>query len=212
MLRREAEYFAVTYRVIAPDLIGHGSSARLHEWPDEYWYANAVVMLALCSALGCGPVHVVGTSGGAIIGLHMAHESPAVVRSVVADSFVGTVLTAELAEGIRRERQQVLAGPAREFWREMQGPGREAVVGADTAMLLRCTGKGGLLLPRGLKNVRCPVLLTASLADYMIGDVRTTFDKLARELPDAQVELFPSGGIPPCSATPMRSAREWSGF
>jgi pimeloyl-ACP methyl ester carboxylesterase len=196
MLEAELEYYSRSFQVLAVDLIGHGSSSRLEELPDDFWRANASVVLALCGALNFHFMHLMGTSGGAIVALDMAIEAPDTVRSVVADSFPGTSLSLSGAESIALQRGAAKSGPARGFWAAMQGEDWESVVDADTQMLLRFARTGGTFFGNRLPGVQCPVLLTASLEDEIIHDVREVLRTMARQIPSAETELFESGGHP----------------
>ncbi len=196
MLQAEAMYYAQFFQVITMDLIGHGFSARLDEWPDDYWRTNANIVAALCAHLRAQSAHVLGTSGGAIVALNMAVEAQSQVRSVVADSFVGLSLSPSDVEAISHQRQEAKSEPAREFWIAMHGPDWEHVVDSDTRMLLRFARSGGSFFRDGLTRVQCPVLLTASLEDEFIRDAREALRTLARQIRKAETELFEFGCHP----------------
>jgi pimeloyl-ACP methyl ester carboxylesterase len=196
MLAAEVEYYSRFFQVIAVDLTGHGSSSRLDELPHDFWRVNANLSLALCAHLNLEPVHAVGTSGGAIVALNMALAARDMVRGVVADSCLGSLIRLPEAEAIALERKKSKMGPGREFWMAMHGADWESVVDADTRMLLRFARSGGLFFPDKLAGVRCPVLLTASLKDELIHDAREVLRSLALQIPEAETELFESGGHP----------------
>src|SRR5262245_57004956 len=72
------------YRLIAPDLRGHGRSTGAS---DTYSFAqSARDMFALLDHLGIDTVKLIGLSGGGITALHMAVQQPARVRAMVAAS------------------------------------------------------------------------------------------------------------------------------
>lgn len=196
MLERELEFYSRWFQVIAIDLIGHGLSERLPEWPDDFWHTNAAMALTLCTRLNSSPAHIVGTSGGAIVALDMALECPNRVRSVVADSFAGPRLGLRQAEAIARQRQEAKSGQGRTFWAAMHGIDWEQVVDADTRMLLRFACADGCFLHRSLGYLQCPVLLTASLEDELIGDAAGIVRELASQIPVVESELFQFGGHP----------------
>lgn len=69
------------YRVVSPDLRGHGGSSVTR---DSYSMAMlAADAAALCGALSVGPCHVLGHSLGGMVGLQMALTFPELVRSLV---------------------------------------------------------------------------------------------------------------------------------
>ncbi len=67
-------------RVLAPDLIGHGTSRWTPPWSFE---AHVDSLEALLRAEASGPVVIVGHSFGGAIGLHLAHRHPDLVRALV---------------------------------------------------------------------------------------------------------------------------------
>jgi pimeloyl-ACP methyl ester carboxylesterase len=79
------EYLAARgHRVLAPDARGYGGSRPPgRDFPADYYQRDMEDMAALLAALDLGPVHVVGLSDGAIIGLLLAITHPAQVRSLV---------------------------------------------------------------------------------------------------------------------------------
>ncbi|WP_432838547.1 alpha/beta fold hydrolase [Dactylosporangium sp. CA-092794] len=83
-MRAQSDALVAGYRVFAFERPGHGRSADIDE---EYGYARGVAdTLAYLDAVGLEPVHIVGFSDGAIIGLLLALDHPARVRSLVAIS------------------------------------------------------------------------------------------------------------------------------
>src|SRR5689334_14214276 len=78
--RAHAEALAPSYRVITPDLRGHGDSDKPR---GPYSIAQmARDVLRLLDALGIDAAHVVGVSLGGMFGLELAVSAPARVRSL----------------------------------------------------------------------------------------------------------------------------------
>ena len=75
-------HFAVTHRVVAVDLRGHGRSSA----PEGGYELSSLVadVAALVDLLRCGPVVAIGHSLGGAIVASMAVERPDLVRAVVA--------------------------------------------------------------------------------------------------------------------------------
>lgn len=71
---------AARYRVIAPDLRGHGDSEKLTR---STIAAMAEDVAQLLRSLGTGPVHVVGISMGGMIAFQLALDAPELVQSLV---------------------------------------------------------------------------------------------------------------------------------
>ena len=83
-LRAQSDALVPDHRVFAFERPGHGRSADI---AGEYGYARGVAdTLAYLDAVGLESAHVVGYSDGAIIGLLLALDHPARVRSLVAIS------------------------------------------------------------------------------------------------------------------------------
>ncbi|MGW0698434.1 alpha/beta fold hydrolase [Streptomyces sp. NPDC002867] len=77
-----AERLAATRRVYAGDLRGHG----LSEWPGSYGFAAfRDDLAAFVTALGLGPVDLVGHSMGGAAALLLAEERPELVRRLVVE-------------------------------------------------------------------------------------------------------------------------------
>lgn len=79
------EYLAERgHRVLAPDARGYGGSRPpARDFPPDYYRRDMADVAALLAALDMGPVHVVGLSDGAIIGLLLSIEHPEQVRSLM---------------------------------------------------------------------------------------------------------------------------------
>lgn len=76
------QHFARRYRVIVPDLRGHGASA----WPGRYPIpAMAEDLVALLDRLGVGRVTLVGHSLGGMLAYHVAMNHPARVERLVLE-------------------------------------------------------------------------------------------------------------------------------
>ncbi|MGW8482861.1 alpha/beta fold hydrolase [Microbacterium sp. NPDC055903] len=83
-LRPQGQALAADHRVIAFERPGHGRSADIDE---EYSYARGLSeTLGYLDAVATAPVHVIGYSDGAILGLMLAMEHPQRVRSLVTIS------------------------------------------------------------------------------------------------------------------------------
>src|SRR5918994_1063846 len=69
------------FRVHAYDRRGHSESGRGAQAPPRRRHEDNLA--AVIEALGCGPVHLVGSSYGALLALELAGRRPELVRSVV---------------------------------------------------------------------------------------------------------------------------------
>ena len=81
----DAEYFAkLGYRVLAPDVRGHGESGRPPSYDPKLYTIGRMAkdMFAMLDDAEIGPVHWVGNSLGGIIALDMIGKEPERFRSL----------------------------------------------------------------------------------------------------------------------------------
>jgi pimeloyl-ACP methyl ester carboxylesterase len=176
------------YRVLAPDLPGHGDSPPLTTRPTVAAITDAVQ--ADLDELGTRRVHVLGNSLGARVGLELARRGRA--RSVVAIApsganspserlYQGAVLGARrlmlrrarpfLPAAVRSAvgRSALLAGLRAAPWRASE-PEAAALKGgfAEASTFWRTLWWGVLAdLPTGLEHVDCPVILAQGTLDAL---------------------------------------------
>jgi pimeloyl-ACP methyl ester carboxylesterase len=176
------------YRVLAPDLPGHGRSAALSGRPTIAAIADAVT--ADLDELGVGGVHVLGNSIGARIALELAVRGRA--RSVVAISPSGFNTPGErLYQGALMARKRlvmrglrplvgaagrttlgrsVLLGGLRSMpWRSSETEARALRDGFADADAFWMMLWWGILtdIPTGLDRIGCPVILAQGTADVI---------------------------------------------
>ncbi|WP_157219092.1 alpha/beta fold hydrolase [Flavisphingomonas formosensis] len=75
---------AAGYRVVAPDLPGHGMSDPPAEAASIELYADTVA--AVIAALDLGPAALVGHHGGCLVGARLAATRPELARALVTDN------------------------------------------------------------------------------------------------------------------------------
>ncbi|MBN1250073.1 MAG: alpha/beta hydrolase, partial [Anaerolineae bacterium] len=189
----EIAYFSGRYRVVAPDFWGTGRSDRLATWPDDWMEQAAHDTAALIRTLGDKAV-VMGTSGGADVALWLATLHPGCVSAVIADSTL-EVYPPDLLRAGMHEREARTPGQVA-FWKMAQGDDWEAVVDADTCLMLRIAGRGGRLAPENLTAITAPVLFTATLDDTMLPQVAQQLTSMTQRIPDARLYLTKGGGHP----------------
>lgn len=190
----ELQHFGRRFRALALDLPGTGQSGRLAAWPHDWWAAGAAAVIALLDQLQIARCTLLGASGGAAIALLAASTAPERVAAVVADSLVAHFPAASVqaqlaARAVRSAAQQA-------FWAQAHGDDWAQVVAADTAMLAGYATSGIDFLGGRLGQVRCPVLLTASLADSALPAVGEQLPAMLRELPTGRLFLTNAGDHP----------------
>jgi pimeloyl-ACP methyl ester carboxylesterase len=202
--------FAAEYRVIAPDLRGHGESDKP---PGPYSIAQmAADVAALLGALEATPAHVAGLSMGGMVALQLAVDRPDVVRRLVVVNSVPALVPRTMRERMRLGSRVVMAelfGPRltgqllsrRLFPAPDQAAFREAMVQqwasndpkAYRAALRACVGWS--IVDR-LEEVRAPVLLISGDADYLPLDAKLA---CVERLADGRLLVIPDSG----HATPV---------
>jgi pimeloyl-ACP methyl ester carboxylesterase len=205
------------YRVIVPDLRGHGASPKP---PGPYSLsAMAADVVALLGRLESGPVHVVGLSMGGMIGFQLAVDQPAWVRSLVAVNSTPDLVprtAGERRQMVRRRLLARLAGPARTgrflaprlFPKPEQAAFREMLVrewatndkAAYVAALEACLGWSVLA---DVGSIRCPVLVISGDRDYLPLDAKRAYTAL---IPGAELVIIADSG----HATPIDQAEQFN--
>ena len=191
---REINHFSQYFHVIAVDLPGTGQSDRLEVWPDSWWQDGARVAAELVNRLGEEGCVVMGSSSGGVCALWMAILYPEMVRAVVADSCVPRLSPAQVRNTIA-EREE----PSEEmiaFWQYAHGPDWRQVIQADSDLLRRFAERGRDWFEGRLRQVRCPVLLSASLGDSLLPDIGVQVFEMSRQIRTSQVFLIREGDHP----------------
>jgi valacyclovir hydrolase len=191
----ELAFFAQHYRAVAPDFWGTGQSDRLERWPDNWWEQAAHDMADLLGHMEQDRCIAIGTSGGGIVALLLAILYPERVSAVVADSCVDYHPPEVLRRAVDERRQH--SPDQIGFWQHAHGSDWTQVVQADDDLLLRVADRGGRNPLYGrLDQVRCPVLLTASLHDPLLPHAGQQIAAMAQEIPDCRVFLSNQGDHP----------------
>jgi pimeloyl-ACP methyl ester carboxylesterase len=141
-----------------------------------------------------GPAVLAGTSGGAAVALLAAIRHPSKVKAVIADSEV-EFYPLEKMKPLVAERGQRTPGQVA-FWRGAHGEDWSQVVEADSDMLLRFAAQGGDFFEGRLGEIRCPVLLTASLLDEMLPEIARQLPRMALQIPNCRLYFSNSGAHP----------------
>ncbi|MFD2467885.1 alpha/beta fold hydrolase [Amycolatopsis silviterrae] len=193
-MRPQADALALRYRVFAFERPGHGRSADVD---GDYRYEHGVAQtLAYLDAVGLESAHVVGYSDGAIIGLLLARDHPARVRSLVSisanldQSAFTTSPEAESATMLAQSEEDS-PGPAANAERlhyerlSPDGPGHLDVV---LRKLLRMWAGQPRIDPAGLAGIAAPVLVMSGDHDTVRPDHSLL---IAASIPGAQLCVVP---------------------
>ncbi len=220
---RQLDAWADSYRVIAPDLLGHGASAAPVD-PAAYALERQAEQLAeLLDLLAASPATVVGYSMGARLALVLALEHPVTVERLVLESpSAGLAAPADraarraaddrLADDIERdgvdafvarwEAMPIFAGQASlpEDVQARQRNERRRHTATGLAASLRGAGQGVMTpLHDRLHAIRAPALVIAgSLDETGLARARIVADGLS----DVRIEIVTGAGHTPHLETP----------
>jgi 3-oxoadipate enol-lactonase len=207
MFRWFAAPLADSYRLIVPDLPGHGRSADV---PGPYRVdALAGAVAALVERLGAGPAHVMGYSHGGAVAQQLAHDAPDLVRSLalVATYAHNTATRRERAEawvlpvllrllGTRRVATMVIRPgigggpplpPEQITWL------RTMISGNDQALMARAAAELSRFDSRDwLAELRVPTLVVSGGGDTAVPAYHATM--LAHDIPGAETATITDAG------------------
>lgn len=193
--KTDIEFFTERFRVICPDYPGYGKSDRLDELPLDFWWKNAEMCKSLLELLDIGKCIAVGTSGGGIIALNLSILAPNLVLCVVADSISGEYpdkddlnRQVEIRKNVNKEMHM--------FWEFAHGPDWKQVIELDSELLIDVSNKGESFYKGRLGEIKCPVLITGSLADEAIPNIEFKVANIARKIPNSQLVLYSTGWHP----------------
>jgi 2-succinyl-6-hydroxy-2,4-cyclohexadiene-1-carboxylate synthase len=214
----QIEAWSADYRIIAPDLLGHGGSDAPAD-PAEYALERQAKMLAeLLELLEAVPATVVGYSMGARLGLVLALEQPQAVARLVLESPTAGIAEPQaraerrkgdedLADGIERDGIEAFV----EWWeglplfdtqktvpteiRERQRAERLGQTATGLAASLRGAGQGAMSPQHDrLAHVTVPTLILAGELDPRgLASAR----EVAAGIAGSRLEVFPDAGHTP---------------
>lgn len=189
--------YSEKYQVIVFDFPGHGQSSRLEKFETDFWYYNSWVANALLEELNLKKINVIGTSGGALVGINLALEHPDKVKFLVADSFEGDYPLKSFVESIVVDRaRDKKIQEAQLFWRLMHGEDWEKVVDLDTEVNIAFAKTGKSFFHKSISGLNVPTLLTGSLQDEYCHNLDKIYRNLQVKNPALKVHLFKKGKHP----------------
>ena len=192
-------FYEKDFKIFMIDFLGHGKSDRMSEIPDNIWYEEALQTVEFLKNINTGKVNIIGTSGGALVGINCALLSHERINRVIADSFEGEYALDIIAETIDNERENSKSDNNMvRFWKENHGKDWEAVVDMDTKAIIKHYKNVKNFFPGKLSELKVPVLLTGSLEDEYAEYIsfEENYKKMLEKLPDGKMYLFKKGGHP----------------
>ncbi|HEV2169854.1 MAG TPA: alpha/beta hydrolase [Candidatus Binatus sp.] len=176
------------YRVIAPDVRGHGLSDKPHQ-PDAYGYANmGGDVTRLMDHLGVERAVLIGYSMGASIAIELMLSRPERFRAIVLggiaydDGLEDKRDRDAIAEAYRADDPATIKSPVAKAYRRFA----ESMPNDLKALAALIDAKRTPFDPARLAAVRMPVLIVVGSNDNAIGDPKP----LAQMIPGAQLAML----------------------
>lgn len=196
------EYYKSDYKIILIDFLGHGKSDRLKEFPVDLWFDEAKQIITFLKEKKYKKVNIIGSSGGALVAINVALESPELVDKIIADSFQGEKPLKEFTKNIIKDRKLSKANDnAKMFYEYMQGDDWESVVDNDTKSIVEHDRTIGKFFHKPLTTLQADILLTGSKGDEFMYSINTnyfqdTYKDILRKIGHGEMYLFEEGSHP----------------
>lgn len=190
------------YKVILIDFLGHGKSQRIEKFADDLWFDEAEQVIAFLHHKKYEKVNLIGSSGGALVAINVALESPHLVNKVVADSFEGEYPLKDFIQNIIEERELSKHDEnTKMFYSLMHGEDWENVVDNDTNSIYVHSRTIGKFFHKPLESLQADILMTGSKKDEFISSLdanyfQKTYGEMIKKIGHGKMHLFESGGHP----------------
>lgn len=196
MLKTEIRYYSRHFRVLAFDLPGHGRSDRIHDFEGDFWQYSAFLIKKILLELDIQQINVLGTSGGAIVGFHLAMDRDLQCNALIADSFEGLALPPERAKEIIVQRERTTnINFFRMFFKYLHGKDWQQVLKSDSRNLLHFAEHKTVWFD-SIEEVKCKILLTGLQNDNMIPRAAEKIKLVHEMLPQSKLHIFKKGKHP----------------
>lgn len=193
----ELEFYSKNHKVILVDLLGQGKSERVVKLPLNYWDINANMIIALCRYLNVNNINLLGTSGGAIVALNCVLKQPDLFNKIIIDSFIGENLSYEFAQKIANDRNLAKRKlSSKLFWFIMHGFDWKYVIDQNTDLIMDFSKNIGDFFGYELSDIKNRVLITGSLKDDLIPDIKTILESINIKIKDSRLVIFNEGNHP----------------
>lgn len=197
MFRSLVRKYSRDYQLILIDFPGHGKSERVGTFETDFWFYNSQVCYSLIETLNIEKISVVGTSGGALVGINLALEHPERVKYLFADSFEGEYplesYMGTLAADREKGKRNIFAVM---FWFSNHGWDWKRLVDRDTDMILRFYATGQSFFHRSISELSVPTLITGSRKDEFCDSLEDIYSGLKKKNESLEIMMFDSGNHP----------------
>ncbi|PLX05603.1 MAG: alpha/beta hydrolase [Marinilabiliales bacterium] len=189
--------YSNSFKTIVYDFPGHGKSDRLDRFETDFWFYNAQVANALLEELKLNKVDVIGTSGGALVGINLALENPEKVKTLMADSFEGESPLASYVSTIKEDRENAKQDSnVQAFWRSCHGEDWRSVVDNDTKVNIEFAETYTSFFHKSISELKVPTLITGSMEDEFCSHLDKIYEELRSKNPELKVYIFEKGNHP----------------
>jgi pimeloyl-ACP methyl ester carboxylesterase len=194
-------HFAGHFRIILIDFLGHGQSNRVSALPTDLWYDEAMQVIALVETLQLPKVHLIGSSGGALVAINVALERPDLVDKVVADSFEGECALDAFTENIEIDRMVSKEDPdASMFYRIMHGEDWDAIVDSDTTAIATHAKEIKRFFHQPIESLENDILMIGTQQDRCVSTSATfladTYGAMLQKIGHGSFFIFATGEHP----------------
>jgi len=202
MLSEIAEKYQKNYKVILIDFLGHGKSDRLQKFPVDLWFYEAEQIMAFLREKNYSKVNIIGSSGGALVGINVALEAPELVNKVIADSFMGEKPLTSFIENIKNDREFSKNDEGvRVFYTYIHGSDWEEIVDNDTNAIIQHSKDIGVYFHKHLQLLEPDILFTGSRKDEFVSMASPdyygkVYSSMIKKIGHGRIHLFNDGGHP----------------
>ncbi len=202
MLIEFAEKYKNDFKVVLIDFLGHGKSDRLESFPTDLWYYEAQQVICFLREKQYSDVHIIGSSGGAIVAINVALEVPELVSKIIADSFEGKCANKVFTENVIQDRKHAEQDEnARMFFGFLHGTDWKQILDNDTNAIIKHEKEIVNFFHKSLRELRAEILLTGSKEDEFMSVVSNVYfdevyGEMIEEIGHGRIHLFNSGGHP----------------
>jgi len=196
------ELYGKKYKVILLDFLGHGRSDRLDKFNIDLWHDEASQAIGFLEQMKYGKVHLIGSSGGALVAINIALERPDLVGKVIADSFEGEHPLDEFTRNVIADREASKRDEgARAFYKAMHGEDWENVVDNDTYAIYEHSKNIGKFFHKPLETLKADVLFVGSEEDEFISSIdpnyfSRVYSGMIEKIGHGNMHIFKHGGHP----------------
>lgn len=197
IFKSHIKYFLNDYKIILPDLPGHGLSDRLEKFPKDYYQKCAQILLGFLKDNKKKNVSIIGLNGGSIIAMIMASMNDSIVKNVVANTFPGKKISnGKLDLIIEETKRKKKSFFNRSKWKRLHGNDWHQIVDQYLEFLESLKYSDERIVVPKIKKIKSRVLLTGSSNDSMAPRLRPIYRKLHKKYPHFNVLLYYSGKYP----------------